>query len=219
MHAPLKLFARVVLVSALVLWLVHHYQRVIVEPMLPLMSATFSAVQSTFVFQALDIADEGVNETLRLRANLAKPINVNGRMFYPIGWNTHEQGGYQITLTVGGALQYSVMTLIVVLAWPCAQWRTLLKRMAIALPLMLTILLLNTTITFTAELWNPIHEQWLPDITWPLLVASKLLMGGGGLLLGLVCGVMAIAMSASGAKSLRVEHHAEQRHRQQQLSP
>jgi hypothetical protein len=202
MPTPLKLIARLLVVSALVLWVAHQYQRAIVEPLLPLVGATFTAVQDTFVLQSLDIADDGPNQSLRLRANLAKPIDVNGRMFYPIGWGTNEQGGYQITLTVGGAMEYSLMTLIVVLAWPFAHWQALLKRIVIALPLMLGLLLLNTTITFPAELWNPIHDEWVPDITWPLLVASKVLMGGGGLMLGLLCGALAIAMSMRTAAAL-----------------
>ena len=192
---PFKLLARLLIVGSVVLWLAHHYQRIAVEPLLPLIKTTIESVQDVFTVQSLDIVEDGPNQVIRLRSNLAKPTYVNGRVFYPIGWNSTQQGGYEITLTAGGTILYSLLTLIVALSWPATHWRVLLTRLLISLPLMLGLVVLNVAITFPAELWNPIHDEWVPDITWPLLVSSRMLMGGGGLMLGLLCGALAIVAS------------------------
>lgn len=201
MPNPLKLLIRVIVVSSMVLWLAHHYQRTVLMPMLPLIQTTFETVQDTFTVQSLDMAEDGPNEVIRLRSNLAGPTYVNGRTFYPIGWNSTQQGGFEVTLTAGGAMLYSLLILIVVLSWPAVHWHALVTRLLISLPLMLGLVLLNVAVTFPAELWKPIHDEWVPDITWPLLVVSRMLMGGGGLILGMVFGALAIAASTSKANS------------------
>lgn len=170
----------------------HGVQRPIVSAMIPMVRWTLDTVQSDFLIQSLEIAEDGPNQTLRLRANLSQPVEIGGRTFYPIGYLTRQVGGYQATLTTGGVIVYSLVTLIVVLTWPALQWKEMLKRFAIALPLMVLLILINVGVTFPAELWTPIHNEWVPDVRWPLLEWSKLLMGGAGLAMGLVCGAMAI---------------------------
>jgi len=204
MPTPFKLIARLLIVSSLVLWLAHVYQRALIEPLLPSMRTIIAAVQDDFIIYSLDISDEATNETIRLRGNLAKPVVVGGRTFYPIGWGTRQQGGLQVTLTVGGAVQYSLLMLIVVLAWPIAHGKELLKRLLISLPLMLGLVLLNVASTFPAELWAPIHDEWVPDITWPLLLWSRLLMGGGGLALGLFGAALSILFGKYSENKIRL---------------
>jgi hypothetical protein len=193
---PLKLISRLIIAGSAVLWLAHVFQGALLTTMLPLIRTTLENVQDTFVVQSLEVATNETNEVLRLRANFAGPTYVNGRTFYPIGWQSTQQSGFEISLTVGGALLYSLLTLIVILGWPAVRWREYVSRLVVALPLMLGLVLLNVGITFPAELWEPIHDEWMADITWPLLSASRMLMGGGGLILGLVCGGIAISVSA-----------------------
>lgn len=192
MPNPLHLFLRLCVVSLLVLWPAYLYQRTLVTPLLPLIESTVKAAQHTFAINSVDIATEGPNEVVRLRANLAAPTYVHGRTFSPI------EGWFEVTLTAGGVLQYSLMVLIVILSWPASHWKIWRRRILIALPLMLGLLLLNVAITFPAELWAPIHDEWIPDQVSPLLVSSRFLMGGGGLVLGLVCGTIAVAFGNRG---------------------
>jgi hypothetical protein len=199
---PLKLICRLIVVSIAVLWLAHAYQRVVLTTLLPLIRTTLESVQDTFVVQSLDVSTDGPNEVLRMRSNFASPTYVNGRTFFPIGWQSTQQGGFEIALTAGGTLLYSLLTLIVILSWPVVQWREYVSRLVVALPLMLGLVLLNVGVTFPAELWKPIHDEWLAGITWPLLVASRMLMGGGGLILGLLCGAVAIALGSGWIKGM-----------------
>jgi hypothetical protein len=97
---------------------------------------------------------------------------------------------------------YSLLTFIVVLAWPANRWQEWCIRALVFLPLALGLLLVNVATTFPAELWNPIHNEWVPDVTWPLLIWSRILMGGGGLVLGLACGAIAIKAGMSRASKV-----------------
>jgi hypothetical protein len=195
MLTPLKLFLRVLIASGIVLGLAHTTQSPLTAALLPLIKQSIASVQDDFTTQSLDLVQDGASEKVRLRANLTRPVEIGGRMFYPIGHGTSHTGGFQVLMTVGGVLSYSLLTLIVALAWPVNTWRTLLKRIAMTAPLMLLLVFINVTITFPAELWTPIHNEWVPDITWPLLQWSKILMGGGGLMLGLLFGGIAIVLS------------------------
>jgi hypothetical protein len=162
------------------------------EPLLPLVSATIKVADSAFTVLTVDINTDGPNETIRLRADLTAPIIVGGRTFFPFRQGSDQRGWYQVELTVGGAMGYSLLTFIVVFAWPANRWQEWCKRVLISVPLALGLLLVNVATTFPAELWNPIHDDWVPDMAWPLLIWSRVLMGGGGLVLGLLCGAIAI---------------------------
>lgn len=190
MPNPLRLGARLIVASIVVLWLALQYQRALVDPLLPAFRVVLTAVQTDFSILGVEVSRAGTREAVRLRANLAHPIYVAGTKVNPIdGW-------FEVTLTVGGVLSYSLLTLIVVLAWPFVFWREFLLRMLIALPLMVALILVNVAVTFPAELWFPIHGNLVPDETWPLLVWSRILMGGGGLVAGIMMGALAIMLAA-----------------------
>jgi hypothetical protein len=158
----------------------------------PLVSATVQAADSAFTVLAVDIDTDGPNQTIRVRADLAQPIIIGGRTFVPFRQGSDQRGWYEVNLTLGGAMEYSLLVLIVVMAWPANRWQEWCKRVVISVPLALGLLLVNVATTFPAELWNPIHNEWVPDVAWPLLIWSRVLMGGGGLMFGLLCGAIAI---------------------------
>jgi hypothetical protein len=190
---PVSLLARTVMVCGVVLWLAHIGQHTIIRPLMPWMQHLVADALPEFKILSFEIAQDGSNDVLRLRANLAEPLYLNGRMFYPVGYGTGQSGGYQIAMTVGGALQYSLLTLILVLAWPHQHWRELVSRLLWGSPIMIGLILFNAAITFPAELWGPLHDEWLNDISWPLLIGCRILMGGGGLALALLCGIAIVA--------------------------
>jgi hypothetical protein len=186
MPNPLNLGMRLVLASILVLWVAHQYQRALVSPLLPVFRAVLTAALPDFHILGIEVSNSGKSERVRLRANLARSVKIAGTEAHPInGW-------YSVTLTVGGVLMYSLLTCIVVLAWPFAIWRELFVRVVIAVPLITALILTNVAVTFPAELWFPFHADLEPDATWPLLRWSRILMGGGGLVAGIVMGAMAI---------------------------
>jgi hypothetical protein len=192
---PLELLARLLAAAALVLWLSHSFQRAFVKPLIPAFSTALRILNIDFTILGIDVSEDGPNETLRFRANLAHPIEIAGRRLSPFGWGSIPEGGYQVNLTLGGILQYCALTLILVLAWPARHAREFAVRLLSVLPLMGILLLIDVPFTVLAELWNAIHAGVDPHGFQPLMIWSRFLMGGGGLMLALLAAALAIALA------------------------
>jgi hypothetical protein len=184
--SPLKLIARVLVVSMLVLLLAHQFGQQWVKAILPVCNQSMSIVASEFRVLSSDIAPRGGNQVLRLRANLAQPIKMNAHFILPI------KGWYEVTLTVGGVLGYGLLALISILAWPAARNSEMLWRVLLSLPLIGILVIVNVVSTWRAELWAPIYHDYSGHSVAPLLMWSRFLMGGGGYLLGFLCALLAI---------------------------
>ncbi|MBC7984445.1 MAG: hypothetical protein H7Y02_11380 [Candidatus Obscuribacterales bacterium] len=195
---PLEITVRFLVAGAAVLWLGGVFERAIVESSLPLVRAVFEFVDDDFTVLGLDVAHEGANETLRLKADYSHPIYLEGvgTFIYPMNLDPRTAGWLQVNLTVGGLLQYGLLMLIVVLAWPARGIREMLVRLGLSLPLLAVFLLVAAISTLLAELWNPLHQDFAPQEFWPLLAWSRFLMGGGGAMLALVIAGAAIRWSS-----------------------
>src|SRR5262245_10807075 len=97
---PLEFIARLALVATLVLLLVHTFQRALVVPLLPIFGGAILALDDSFTVLNIEVVHEGQNEVMRLRANLARPVEVAGHIVYPFGWGPIPAGGYQVTITL-----------------------------------------------------------------------------------------------------------------------
>jgi hypothetical protein len=53
---------------------------------------------------------------IRVKANLRRPIEVNGHRLLPFGWQPHTEGWMQIDLTIGGTLGAAALLVIVAAA-------------------------------------------------------------------------------------------------------
>ncbi len=203
---PLKLAVRFIAVGAILLWLSHAYERVMVEPMLPVFGATLKLIGDDFTILGMDINHEGPNESLRVRADFSHSIYVAGRVLYPMALDPKTAGWMQVNLTLGGVLQYSLLMLMIVLAWPAASVREFACRFGIAAPLIVFLLLIDVPFTILAELWFPVHEDFDSKSFWPLLNWSKFLMGGGGLALAILLAIVAISAGnqlTAGARGIQ----------------
>jgi hypothetical protein len=197
---PFELAARLLAASILVLGVLHAFQRPIVEPMIPVFRTTVRLLATEFIINSAEIVREDAGETLQFRANLSSPVSFAGRTLYPFGWNgVNAQGGYQVTINLGGVLQYCGLMLILVLAWPAMHVREFVTRVALAAPLSGVLLLVDVPFTVVAELWATLYDEFDPRGFSGWMVWSRFLMGGGGLVLGCLMGVLAIAAA---------KHHA-----------
>jgi hypothetical protein len=185
--------------SVIVLWLGFIAEKPIVNASLPTLRAVFAFVQSSFVILDMQIARDGANETLQVRADLAKSKYVSGRFVYPInasGTSSQQLKGWlQVNLTLGGLLQYELLMLIVVAAWPTRDARQYLVRFAIAAPFVVALFLINAVCTLFAEFTNGVYHTYAPDDFLLSLAWSKFLMGGGGVLLSLLSAAACISLA------------------------
>jgi hypothetical protein len=192
---PLRLLARTLAVAALVLGSFQVIERALVVSLIPLYRATIGVLDDSFVLTEVALSHHGSDETLRFRANLSRPLEVEGQTLYPFGWNALiPAGGIEVHCSLGGVLQYPALALIVALAWPTTA-KELLARLVLFLPLALLLLLIDIPSTVLAELWNSLERMVNPNAISRWMIWSRFLMGGGGLLFGLVAAGMDILLA------------------------
>jgi hypothetical protein len=161
--------------------------------MIPVFHGMLRLLAPEFTLTAEDLVQQGRSEVLRVRANLAAPIDYAGHRLYPFGWNGVPRGGFQVTLTLSGILQYSAWMLILVLAWPLRSPTELAVRLALWIPLAMLLIAIDTPLTLIAELWNTLRDRFDPNGFCGWMVWARFLQGGGGLLLGGLLAVLCIA--------------------------
>jgi hypothetical protein len=202
--SPLKLIARLVLATALMLWICNRFEEPIIKSAIPALRWALNFVGNDFKVLELDIAQEGPNQTLRLRADFANPIVVSDHVLYPLNTDSTVNGWFQVNLTIGGLLQYVLLLLSIVIAWPVKTFREGIVRLLFTLPTVLLFAAINCVSTLLAELWGPVHTQIASDEVWPLLVWSKFLMGGGGIMLAIcLAGAIILIAMRFGTDTIR----------------
>jgi hypothetical protein len=183
---PLRVFARAVAVATLVIGMCQHFERRIVSALVPAFTTAIWVLDDTFVVTDVALSPEDSNATLRLRANLARPLKLSGNTLYPFGWyGVVPDGRIQVSCALGGVLLYPALMLILILVWPGGP-KELLLRVIVFLPLALVTVLVDTPSTVLAELWNSIGNMVTPRSVSGWVVWSRFLMGGGGLTVGIV---------------------------------
>ena len=102
-------------------------------------------------------------------------------------------GPMLVSVTVGGVLVTAQASLAVALAWPVQQWREALIRGLLMAGLM-PLLMLSGPLTLSAECLATVWEYAGLSGVPPLMVVSRLLMGGGSLAVGLAAGAVAVVL-------------------------
>jgi hypothetical protein len=195
---PLRFLARLALITLAVLWLAHAGSVATVDLLLPAIRAEVTALDDNLSIDSLEQVQDGPNQVVRMRGNLRRPIFLGGRAIYPHGWLPHTAGGYQVYLNTIGVLEAPAILLILVLSWPHRTSGELLMRAALAAPLLLVLLALDSP----AELvGNFQHTVLLPVDGFSALFAwDRVLEGGGNCALALAFAGLAIVWARSGQK-------------------
>lgn len=192
------LLLRVAVAAAGILWLADALEKTIVLSAIPAIAASFQWADDDFKVLGIDIGTVGANEVLRFRADYSHPIHIAGRIIYPMNWNPRTAGWLQVNLTMGGILQYGILMLILVVAWPASNLKEFLSRTALSLPLAALLTMVGVVSTLRAELHGTLHSAYAPHEFWPMLAWSRLLMGGGGILLAFIGTAVCIAIAKHG---------------------
>ncbi len=174
--------------SALVFALKWAIGSAVVQALTPAFRAVYSGIDADVRVIDMRVVRKGAGEALSMRVDLAREIRINGYVLQPLGRQLGAGGWYEVTLTVGGVLQSALMTLVVVLAWPAASMRAMALRIALAMPLCLGVVLLNTPMALSANLWRPFLDELGPNTLTPLVAWDRLMEGGGRLLIGVLLG-------------------------------
>ncbi len=197
--SPGKLCLRLLLVGGIVLAVTSLFDRQLAAPLVPIIVSLLTRIGTDFSILDVQLVTTDIGDVLRIKADLARMVVVNQKIVHPISM---QGGGWmEVTLTVGSLLQYPALLLILLTAWP-ASFRELTVRLLLALPASLLLLTMHVPFTVLAELWFPIFDSVAPGETLPLMVWSRFLMSGGGLVLTLLCAAIVIRCAAALAHRL-----------------
>jgi hypothetical protein len=190
-----KLLARLMIAGVAVLWLAHAFQNAIVQPLLPVLGEVLAALDSNVKVLSVAAAHDGPNRTVTFHVNLAHPIDIAGRTVYPYGTHSIPDGFMEVNLGAAGLLQYALLFVILVLAWPLSGGVELVARLSISIPAVTLLLVIPGPSTALSLVWGPFHEALAPDTFWPILTWSRFLSGGGGFAIALVMAAVAIGLA------------------------
>jgi hypothetical protein len=198
--------ARVLLVSVLATCALCASEARIARDWIPvsLLKEEIQLLAPDFGIVSADIAEVGQHHTFRFRAYVSRLIQVGDRALLPAGWG----GGRTVTVwdaTVPiRTFTYWALLFTSVLAWPVAGLRELVARAMLSVPCAATLLLIDVPSTALATLWTQANGEMgvHPFSGWEAW--SGALMDGGGLVLALLLGGMAIL----GARYLAVPRPA-----------
>jgi len=188
------------LATVLVLLVVQALGRTLVRPLIPIFGAAVPFLDPRFAVSDVRLSCVGASDVVRFRGNLSQPLLIDGRIINPFGWNGMPAGGFQITYTVGGALQYGALLLIFVLAWPASGPRELVCRLALSVPCIALLSLAIVPFTVLAEFRQGLVSLVAPTALDGSLIASRYLMGGGGWVIALLTAAFCI----DGARRLAI---------------
>ncbi|MEJ0039619.1 MAG: hypothetical protein WDO68_26845 [Gammaproteobacteria bacterium] len=191
-----------IIAAAMILVAAHFFERPVAQSLVPVFSSALERVGTQFKILEIGLHRDGrSNDVIRLRANLAHPIAVTNGTAQPF------EGWYEISITLGSVFSYGLLCLILAIAWPFVGAKQLFFRLIIALPLTALLLVGNVCLTFLAELWNLIRQDFDPGAPSLLLRWSRFAMGGGGFAAAIVLSAIAILATTNDA-NVPVTYHA-----------
>lgn len=191
---PDRLALRLLIAGALILWPAFSLQAKLVQPILPLMGAAVELFSPDVRVLDVALSRDGANQTVRFKLNFARPVSVGAYTVRPYGWPGMPNGAIEVNLGVTSLLQYASLLLILVAAWPREDLQELGARLLISVPLALALVLLPAAWTALSLLWGPFQAELAPQETWPILIWSRFLSGGGGLMIAGILSLVTIVL-------------------------
>jgi hypothetical protein len=191
-----RLQLRIAVTSAAVLWLVRWCGADLVRRLLPLFADVVTTLDPTFRLLSLDLDGRDLFASVRLRADLAHAIHVNGYTVVPFGTTQGSAGWYQVNLHALAVLQGAVVLLIAVLAWPAQRPAELGLRLLLSVPVLFVLLMIDAPLQLLGVL------QWVavgyldPQRAPLLLIWDRFLQGGGNSALALGAAICIIVLAA-----------------------
>lgn len=187
--SALGLVLRVGLAAALILSAAHLYSRQMVTCMLPTLTTALKLVADDFKIVEFAFVDERNNTSIAAAALLDRTIVLGGRAIVP-----DDHSVMVVGTTLGTVLQPIWVAMMMVLAWP-ARLVELALRIAIVSVLLVPVILLDTPLSMAAWLWDVMVRLYEPGRASLLLWWNVFLNGGGRLVLGLIAGLLSIALA------------------------
>lgn len=186
LEAGLRL-AIAVLVLAMIAW---RFGNALTSPLLPLFAWEIETLVPQFHIRGIDIGSGGADTVIRVEAGPVPVVMIAGKLL-PLA----PQSRFQASTLAGHVLQPVVLLLAIVVAWPARRWPRFALRLALAMPLLLLLPMLDVPLVLAAELEATLIELGRSGTLTVLDVWRNFLEGGGRLLLPIVLAGCTIALT------------------------
>jgi hypothetical protein len=185
--------AAAILVLAAIAW---RFGDVLTSQMLPLFAREIETVVPQFRILAIGMGSGGSDTVLGVEAGPAPVVMIAGKLL-PLA----PQSRFQATTLAGHVLQPVVLLLAILMAWPQSQrWRYAM-RLAIGLPLLLLLPMLDVPLVLAAELEATLIELGRPGAFSALDAWKDFLEGGGRLAVPIVAAGACVALANTGIRA------------------
>lgn len=180
---------RFILMAAILGLFAWRFEDTLVELDLPLLRREIAALDDSFRITDLSLHRDGRDRVIRLDANLAHRLIMNGHIVDP-----NPQGAAEATTLVWHALLPQVLLIAAAFALPVPRRTAYAWRVAALLPAMFALSVVDVPAILLAGLWQLVQQVLDPDhVSW-WRVWSKFLQGGGEIALALTLGLLVAAI-------------------------
>ncbi|MDP3289831.1 MAG: hypothetical protein Q8M64_16115 [Methyloversatilis sp.] len=189
-----RFVAALCLIGALVLW----QGEAMMQRLLPSIALTMDLIDRHHNVLSLDITKTGADTVIRLEAGIRQLILTGTHVTY-----ADPRARAVITTPLATFWLAPSMTLALLMAWPASSTAATLMRLALAIPALACVLLLDAPFVLDALLWGLHRDAHDPHGTSTILVWSAFLKAGGRFLLGAAAAAAVIAASHTLAEGWR----------------
>lgn len=146
---------------------------------------------------ALSVGKAGADSVIRLDASPAPVVVVAGRLL-PLAPQTR----FRISTLTGHVSQAGILFIAVLIAWPATSPGTRLARLALGVPLLPLLSLIDVPMVLASELNQTLRELAAESSLAPLDAWKQFLEGGGRLALPIVAAAITISFDKAWPKLL-----------------
>lgn len=190
-------FAGCRFIAALVFLLIlsARFGPMLIDQILPVMRWQIAQLDDRYRILELDQTKQGPDSVVRLAVSLKKPVIIGEKVIHA---DARSRG--QITIPSGHILQPWIIGLALLFAWPLQTAGTVQRLASVLMRLVSGVLLLglitliDMPFVMLAEIWDIFVSLYTPNDFSLLIAWGHFLDGGGRLAMGIVAGVIAIAV-------------------------
>lgn len=168
----------------------------ITERMLPLLAWEIEAVVPQFRVLSASIGSGGPESVVTVQAGPAPVVMIAGKLL-PLAPHSR----FETSTPSGHVLQPLVLLLAILIAWPTHDRMRYLLRLALALPLLVLLPMLDVPLVLAAELEAALIDLGRPGTFSALDAWKAFLEGGGRLALPIFAASAGIALAEAGGQS------------------
>jgi hypothetical protein len=190
---PFETALRIAVVVALALLAMARYGNVIVAAALPAFGWQVEALVPQLRIVELAVTRSGRDSVIHVDAAPA-PVVMIGDKLLPLA----PQSRFHVSTLSGHVYQASILALGILIAWPVTRRRRYLLRLALAVPALLALSMLDVPFVLAGELNDSLLELAAPKSFSPLGAWRDFLQGGGRLALAILAAFAVIAVAESG---------------------